>query len=72
MEKTQKPKPNKTVRNCTADTTRPRGECSSHEWQCDNHECINIDFYCDGTRDCTDNSDEHRGCVPPGKVILNS
>lgn len=29
-----------------------------YEFQCDNNQCINIEFRCDGTQDCTDNSDE--------------
>lgn len=64
------PKRTKTVQNHTADTHRP-GECGANEWRCDNHECINIEFYCDRTKDCTDNSDEHPGCVP-GKLFLQS
>lgn len=50
-----------------ADPTRP-GECAAHEWQCDNRKCINIEFLCDRQQDCTDNSDEIRGCAE-GKIV---
>lgn len=53
-----------------ADPTRP-GECAAHEWQCDNRKCINSEFLCDQQQDCTDNSDEIRGCLE-GKIVLNS
>jgi Low-density lipoprotein receptor domain class A len=33
-------------------------ECNENEWQCNNRECINRDFVCDGAVDCTDKSDE--------------
>ncbi|XP_031635070.1 basement membrane-specific heparan sulfate proteoglycan core protein isoform X6 [Contarinia nasturtii] len=32
--------------------------CGDGEWQCDNGNCINEEFRCDGTMDCIDNSDE--------------
>lgn len=32
--------------------------CLRDEWRCKNHECINADFVCDHTEDCTDGSDE--------------
>lgn len=47
----------------TVDTKRPDEKCGPNEWECDNHECINIEFLCDGTKDCLDFSDEGRGCV---------
>lgn len=33
-------------------------ECLLNEWRCKNHECINVEYHCDGTDDCTDRSDE--------------
>lgn len=54
---------------------KPSGECGENEWRCDNGKCINEDFLCDGTTDCTDSSDEGSVCEstqgpqhPPGKV----
>uniref|UniRef100_A0A3Q2DHQ2 EGF-like domain-containing protein n=1 Tax=Cyprinodon variegatus TaxID=28743 RepID=A0A3Q2DHQ2_CYPVA len=32
--------------------------CASNEFQCTNGQCINIEWRCDGTKDCTDDSDE--------------
>lgn len=60
---------NKTARYCT-DPQRP-GQCAAHEWQCDNRNCISNDFVCDQQPDCTDSSDEIRGCLE-GKVFLSS
>uniref|UniRef100_A0A3B3E196 Low-density lipoprotein receptor-related protein 2 n=1 Tax=Oryzias melastigma TaxID=30732 RepID=A0A3B3E196_ORYME len=37
--------------------------CGSNEFQCTNGQCINIDWRCDGTKDCTDDSDE-LNCLP--------
>lgn len=34
------------------------GVCDSGEFQCTNGQCINLDWRCDGTKDCTDDSDE--------------
>uniref|UniRef100_A0A3Q3MKS2 Low-density lipoprotein receptor-related protein 2 n=1 Tax=Mastacembelus armatus TaxID=205130 RepID=A0A3Q3MKS2_9TELE len=34
------------------------GRCGSGEFQCTNGQCINVAWRCDGTKDCTDNSDE--------------
>ncbi|CAG9782356.1 unnamed protein product [Diatraea saccharalis] len=33
-------------------------ECTSEEYQCRDGSCINSMFFCDGQRDCNDNSDE--------------
>lgn len=45
-------------------------ECGENEWQCDNGKCINEEFLCDQTNDCTDGSDEGSICestqVPQG------
>lgn len=46
-----------------AATKRPGDTCGVDEWQCDNDQCINVEFVCDGTNDCTDNSDEGRICA---------
>ncbi|XP_028331825.1 low-density lipoprotein receptor-related protein 2 [Gouania willdenowi] len=35
-----------------------RGRCSSNEFQCNSGQCINEAWRCDGTKDCTDDSDE--------------
>ena len=32
--------------------------CGSGEWQCNNDECIDEGYLCDGTPDCNDESDE--------------
>lgn len=52
-----------------ASTTSPSEPCGVNDWQCDNLECINYEFLCDGTKDCTDNSDEGPACATrsPGK-----
>ncbi|XP_047465711.1 low-density lipoprotein receptor-related protein 2 [Mugil cephalus] len=41
-----------------------QGNCDSNEFQCTNGQCIDIDWRCDGTKDCTDDSDE-LNCPPP-------
>lgn len=45
-----------------ASTSQPDSSCQQNEWQCDNGECINVDFLCDKTNDCADNSDEGKHC----------
>lgn len=55
----------------TANTQRPSDECGPYQWRCDNGFCINNEFVCDSTNDCTDNSDEIRGCTRAGKVYFN-
>lgn len=47
----------KTVEN------RPNEGCRAGEWRCNNGECINADFLCDGSKDCTDKSDEGSVCA---------
>lgn len=51
-------------KTCThkASTKAPTSSCGHGEWQCTSDECINIDFVCDGTPDCIDNSDEGSLC----------
>lgn len=65
------------INNYTGSTSSPpqtistqspiRKECSESQWQCDNGECINIDFYCDKHPDCIDQSDEQPSCRRSGK-----
>ena len=33
-------------------------QCASSEWKCKSGECINVNWKCDGDRDCKDGSDE--------------
>uniref|UniRef100_A0A3P8PZF7 Low density lipoprotein receptor-related protein 2b n=1 Tax=Astatotilapia calliptera TaxID=8154 RepID=A0A3P8PZF7_ASTCA len=40
------------------------GSCGSDQFQCNNGQCIDIGWRCDGTKDCTDDSDE-LNCPPP-------
>ncbi|KAI8761390.1 low-density lipoprotein receptor-related protein 2, partial [Biomphalaria glabrata] len=40
-------------------TTR---SCISSEWTCGTGECIDIGHRCDGTKQCTDTSDEWKCC----------
>uniref|UniRef100_A0A3B4B4V3 Thrombomodulin n=1 Tax=Periophthalmus magnuspinnatus TaxID=409849 RepID=A0A3B4B4V3_9GOBI len=40
------------------------GACNSGQFQCNNGQCINSEWRCDGTKDCTDDSDE-LNCPPP-------
>ncbi|XP_051771492.1 low-density lipoprotein receptor-related protein 2 [Ctenopharyngodon idella] len=35
-----------------------QGQCTSAQFQCSNGQCISQDWRCDGTKDCTDDSDE--------------
>lgn len=62
-------KKNQLACNCIA-VKGPGDACGEDEWQCDNHQCINAEFLCDGTNDCTDNSDEGHVCST-GKVLSN-
>ena len=39
---------------CNSGTTG----CSSGQWECDDLDCIDVNYLCDGTRDCDDESDE--------------
>ncbi|XP_069986672.1 uncharacterized protein [Penaeus vannamei] len=41
-----------------------RAACTMAEFPCRNKQCISLDRYCDGQRDCDDNSDEPSGCSP--------
>jgi len=45
----------------TTTTSRPRTCNSRNQFQCDNGDCININYRCDRDDDCSDKSDEH-GC----------
>ncbi|KAG9350071.1 hypothetical protein JZ751_026424, partial [Albula glossodonta] len=40
------------------------GQCESGQFQCSNGQCIDQDWRCDGTKDCSDDSDE-LNCPPP-------
>ena len=45
-------------------------QCSSDEWECDNGECIDEDYRCDGGfPDCDDGSDEE-GCTDSSSCKL--
>ncbi|XP_060807225.1 prolow-density lipoprotein receptor-related protein 1 [Amyelois transitella] len=56
-----------TKHNSLAHEHRPqpadRALCEDHEFQCNNSECIRIEFRCDQHVDCFDGSDE-AGCAP--------
>nr|XP_046225254.1 LOW QUALITY PROTEIN: low-density lipoprotein receptor-related protein 2 [Oncorhynchus gorbuscha] len=41
-----------------------QGRCDNGKFQCANGQCIDLDWRCDGTKDCTDDSDE-LNCPPP-------
>ncbi|XP_059387967.1 low-density lipoprotein receptor-related protein 2 [Carassius carassius] len=41
-----------------------QGQCTSGQFQCSNGQCINQDWRCDGTKDCTDDSDEQNCPLP--------
>uniref|UniRef100_A0A672JCA6 Low density lipoprotein receptor-related protein 2b n=1 Tax=Salarias fasciatus TaxID=181472 RepID=A0A672JCA6_SALFA len=47
----------------------PAGACDSDEFQCSNGQCIDADWRCDGTKDCTDDSDE-LNCRKYREVIM--
>lgn len=67
----QKKKKKNTKSNCDVTATTPgANSCGADEWQCDNGKCINAEFLCDNTFDCTDNSDEGNICNR-GKILLN-
>ncbi|KAK4293614.1 hypothetical protein Pmani_033700 [Petrolisthes manimaculis] len=38
------------------------GSCTMAEFPCKNKQCISLDRYCDGTKDCDDDSDEPNPC----------
>jgi hypothetical protein len=44
--------------------------CGAQEWQCDDGQCIDETSRCDGTLDCTDDSDEsNTNCCPIGQFF---
>lgn len=44
--------------------------CHQDQWQCDNAECIDIKFVCNGYPDCSDRSDESVYlCKLTGKLL---
>lgn len=40
-----------------------RTGCPESMFECDNHQCIDFAYYCDGSPDCHDSSDELPGCI---------
>lgn len=36
--------------------------CAPNQFSCDDGECIDLAWKCDGNSDCEDNSDEHNCC----------
>ncbi len=34
-------------------------DCGDDEFQCDNGQCVRVEWVCDGDTDCLDGSDEH-------------
>ena len=47
---------------CELEHTLISAICSSVAFRCNNGQCIRSSDRCDGTRDCTDGSDETTGC----------
>lgn len=58
--------PDRTTTTTTSTTVAPPQpqRCRDDEWQCSNGLCIQHNFFCDGTVDCADSSDERAGCRP--------
>lgn len=49
----------------------PPAPCGSHEYECRNGECINLDFLCDNQKDCIDGSDEdEETCISKYKECM--
>ena len=39
-----------------------KAACTMAQFPCRNQQCISLDKYCDGRKDCSDGSDEPSGC----------
>lgn len=45
--------------------------CRISEFYCDNGECVGLDKYCDGRKDCQDGSDEAPFCSRKCRLLVS-